>query len=76
MKNFVLGFKRNNVNSISTRQYSSRQYSSRQYSSPTQINTLLQSPAVPRQHVSMFSSVRRPCAQLQFGGTPGCGCGK
>ena len=33
-------------------------------------------PQKPIQTLSMYSSVRRPCAQLQFGGTPGCGCGK
>ena len=66
MSDLVLGLKRN------IKKFSFK----RQYNSPPQINPLLQPRSIPRQHVSMFSSVRRPSAQLQFGGTPGCGCGK
>jgi len=67
MKNLTLGFKRNNVNNVNN-------ISMRQYNSPRISNPLLQPRSVSRQQVSMFSSVRRPCAQLQFGGSPGCGC--
>ena len=66
MSNLVLGLKRNRINRSFTRQNNS----------PPQINPVLQARSVARQQVSMFSSVRRPCAQLQFGGTPGCGCGR
>ena len=75
MGNLILGFKRNiiNNNNNNNNNNSIRGFT-RQTSTP-QVNPLLQPRSITRPQVSMFTSVRRPCAQLQFGGTPGCGCG-
>jgi len=69
MGNLILGFKRNNNNNNNNIRGFTRQ------TSTPHVNPLLQPSYITRPQVSMFTSVRRPCAQLQFGGTPGCGCG-